>query len=201
MWNRTTGHIVGGHQRLDALDSIMRTKNYELEVVAVEMPLKDEVRLNVVLNNADAQGVFDFAKIQELSNEFSLDIESDFGFSPEVIDIQFPEVAQAASFSDQPSFADTEPRRASEEDIAKMKEMKKALRQELKEGNEEVGNFRGEAKGILTVVFNCESDKKEWLKSLNIPEDRNVVNIEDIEIPLVKEITRTLKEKCQESNR
>lgn len=173
----------------------MRTKNYELEVVAVEMPLKDEVRLNVVLNNTDSQGVFDFAKIQALSNEFNLDIESDFGFSPEVIDIQFPEVAQAAAFSDKPSFADTEPRRASDEDIAKMKEMKKALRQELKEGNEEVGNFRGEAKGILTVVFNCESDKKEWLKSLNIPEDRNIVNIEDIEIPLVKEITRTLKEK------
>lgn len=185
---------------MDALDSIMRTDNYCLDVVMVEMSLKDEVRLNVVLNNADSQGVFDFARLGELSKEFDLDVGEDFGFSQEVIDIQFPELNIVPTPADQPFLGDTDPVpysspapvMASAEDIAKMKEMKKAFREEIKDGNEEVGKFTGEAKGILTVVFDCETNKQTWLKAIGIPEDKSIVNIEDIETALINFITTSI---------
>lgn len=191
IWNRTTGHIVGGHQRLDAVDSIMRTKDYEIDVVQVEMSLKEEVRLNVVLNNADAMGVFDFGKIQDLSREFSLDVSDDFGFSDEVIDIQFPEIAEEKQIEDNGGEI-PEPKVASAEDISKMKDMKKKARESLKEEKAEFGNYDEDAKGILTVVFQCESDKREWLKSINLPEDKDIVHIEEIEMPLVNELKEAL---------
>ena len=33
VFNRRTGHIVGGHQRLSALDSLMGKADYELDVI------------------------------------------------------------------------------------------------------------------------------------------------------------------------
>lgn len=181
VWNRTTGHIVGGHQRLEALDSLMRTENYQLDVLEVEIPLKEEVKLNVVLNNTDNQGEFDFSALSELAAQFDLDVKTDFGFSEEVIDIQFPAIAEIAA-----AVADGEPAEekvASPEEIARMKEIKKEQREKLKEERGETGDFNTEAKGILTIVFDRESAKKQWFidhgaDADNIP---NVMHIYDFE--------------------
>ncbi len=180
VWNRTTGHIVGGHQRLEALDACMRTKNYELDVTEVEMPLKDEIRLNVALNNSDSQGVFDFAAIRDLSLEFGLDVAEDFGFSEESVDINFPEVAEVAALDPEAGEAPRE-RVADADEIAKMKEVKKAAREELKEQRAELGDYLSEPKGILTVVFDKESAKNEWFRSRGIVEVPNVVHITELE--------------------
>lgn len=179
IWNKTTGHIVGGHQRLDALDTLMRTDNYELEVLQVEMPLKDEVRLNVVLNNADAQGEFDFHGLEVLSAEYDLSLSEDFGFSQEVIDINFPEITDDVDSKDyiQPST----PVVASEEDIAHMKEIKKEAREKLKERREEVGDYNTESKGILTIVFDRESAKKQWFIDRGVEDIPNVIHIYEFE--------------------
>lgn len=179
IWNRTTGHIVGGHQRLEALDTLMRTENYELEVVAVEMPLKDEVRLNVVLNNADAMGEFDYHALQSLCAEFELGLAEDFGFSQEVIDINFPELTEC---EDSPDFIPEAPvETASAEDIAHMKEMKKEAREKLKERREEVGDYNTEAKGIVTIVFDRESAKKQWFLDHGIEDAPSFMHMNDFE--------------------
>lgn len=181
VWNRTTGHIVGGHQRLEALDSLMRTDNYQLEVLEVQLPLKEEVKLNVVLNNTDNQGEFDFSALSELATQFDLDVSADFGFSDEVIDIQFPAIAEIGAVGD-----DGEPvveKVASPEEIARMKELKKEVREKLKAERNETGDYNTEAKGILTIVFDRESAKKQWMidhgaDGDNIP---NVMHIYDFE--------------------
>jgi ParB-like chromosome segregation protein Spo0J len=47
IWNKQTGHIVGGHQRLDALQSLGET---DTDVLIVDMPEEREQALNIALN-------------------------------------------------------------------------------------------------------------------------------------------------------
>lgn len=159
VWNRTTGHVVGGHQRLAALDSLMRTRDYDLEVTEVTMPLRDEIRLNVALNNADSQGEFDFAMLGQLASDFNLDVESDFGFSPETVDISFPSLD---GLPGNYRGSTAEERTATPEEIAKMKDAKKKAREKLKADREEFGDYNTDAKGTLTIVFDGETAKREW---------------------------------------
>lgn len=185
VWNKHTGHIVGGHQRLQAIDEIQRTKDYEMDVLMVEIPEKDEVRMNVVLNNTDNQGQFDFGQLQRLADEFGLDAVEDFGFSEEVVSIEFPEVQ---SVVEQESSTPVVERVANADDIALMKEKKKESRERYKENQDEMGNWHTEAKGVLTIVFEKESEKKSWLSRHGLDENANVCHIYDIETALLGHI-------------
>ena len=156
----------------------MRTKKYELDVLMVEMPLKDEVRLNVALNQQDAQGEFDFFKISELADSFGLDLSEDFQFSPEMIEINFPEFSVTPDETEQ---AVEPPRTASAEDIEKIKERKKANRESYKEFRDEFGDSGSEAKGILTIVFDRESAKRQWFLNRGIDDPPNVMHVYDFE--------------------
>lgn len=176
VWNKTTGHIVGGHQRLDALDAIMRTKDYDLEVLEVEMTLKDEIRLNVALNNQDSQGEFDLFAVSRLASDFDLDLAEDFGFSEDMIDINFPEFRTEDDHGEE-----TKERTASDEEIAKLKERKKEVREKQKAFRDEYGDYNGDPKGILTVVFENESGKKQWFLDHGIDDPPTVMHIYDLE--------------------
>ena len=55
VWNRRTGHVVGGHQRL----RVLREKGVErTEVVVVDLPETEEKALNITLNNQEITGAF-----------------------------------------------------------------------------------------------------------------------------------------------
>lgn len=181
VYNKATKHIVGGHQRLAALDSIMRTDDYVLDVLQVDMPLKDEVRLNVALNQQDSQGEFDFDMIANLAKDFDLDISDDFGFSADTIDVNFPDFSVNDETPDGVGKAT-----ASQEDIAKMKEAKKSTRERNKEFRQEYGDFNGDAKGVLTVVFDRESAKRQWFLDRGIDEPPNVIHVNEMEKLFVK---------------
>lgn len=51
--NDTTGHVVGGHQRLKVLAA---SGAEETDVVCVELPVEEEQALNVALNNPHTAG-------------------------------------------------------------------------------------------------------------------------------------------------
>ena len=68
VWNRTTGNIVGGHQRLSVLDDLERTDDYLVPVAAVEMDDTTEKVQNVFLNNTEAQGEWDLESLGLLLN-------------------------------------------------------------------------------------------------------------------------------------
>ena len=52
IWNKTTGHIVGGHQRAKIL---IETGVTEIECVVVEMSEEKEKALNVALNKINGE--------------------------------------------------------------------------------------------------------------------------------------------------
>jgi hypothetical protein len=55
VWNKTTGNIVGGHQRYKHLTEAGET---ETDVVVVELDATEEVALNITLNNPNIRGGF-----------------------------------------------------------------------------------------------------------------------------------------------
>jgi len=59
VWNKKTGHIVGGHQRLKVLEKTQK----KLKVVVVDISEQDEKALNVSLNNQEISGQWDFDKL------------------------------------------------------------------------------------------------------------------------------------------
>ncbi|MCH8271343.1 MAG: DNA modification methylase [Planctomycetes bacterium] len=74
VWNRRTGHLVGGHQRLKILKAQGET---DLQVSVVDLPLDREKALNIALNKIS--GDWDEHKLAELLQEMvqtpELDVE------------------------------------------------------------------------------------------------------------------------------
>jgi ParB-like chromosome segregation protein Spo0J len=66
VWNRRSGHLVGGHQRL----KILRYRgDTEVQVVVVDLPPEREKALNVALNNPHLAGDWDLNKLSGLLDE------------------------------------------------------------------------------------------------------------------------------------
>ena len=63
VWNRRTGHVVGGHQRLEVLRHQGVT---HVECAVVDLPLDREKALNVALNNARVGSDWDPDKLLAL---------------------------------------------------------------------------------------------------------------------------------------
>lgn len=68
VWNETTGHVVGGHARLAILKGMSVA---EVPVSVVRLDPVREKALNIVLNNREAQGRFDTARLAELLAELT----------------------------------------------------------------------------------------------------------------------------------
>ena len=65
VWNRKSGNLVGGHQRLFILDE-RDGLDYEVDVSVVDLPPAKEKALNVALNNQLMAGEWDFPKLNDL---------------------------------------------------------------------------------------------------------------------------------------
>lgn len=88
VWNRRTGRLVGGHQRIEIMDADAKGKDYDVLVKVVDLEDRDEAKLNVLLNNPGAQGEFDFEAIKGLAKDFQIDL-GELGFSPQDLIVDF----------------------------------------------------------------------------------------------------------------
>lgn len=80
VWNRRTGNVVGGHQRL----AVLKSMGYEtIPCSVVDMDEHDEKLLNVALNKI--KGKWDYDKLEDLLREFDYEVASATGFSAEEI--------------------------------------------------------------------------------------------------------------------
>lgn len=74
-WNKRTGAIVGGHQRLSVMDSLMRTQDYKLTVAMIDVSESREKELNILLNNSMAQGDWDMGALAEMFKDPDMKVE------------------------------------------------------------------------------------------------------------------------------
>lgn len=68
VWNRRTGHVVAGHQRLEILK---HQGQAAVDCVVVDLPLEREKALNVTLNNSHVGSDWDPERLVELLQELA----------------------------------------------------------------------------------------------------------------------------------
>ena len=56
IWNKRTGHIIGGHQRFSVL---LQSGITEAPMIVVDMPPEDELAASLTMNNPTIEGEFD----------------------------------------------------------------------------------------------------------------------------------------------
>lgn len=164
-WNKRTGNIVGGHQRLEQLDTLEKNTDYDLTVCVVDVPEKEEAKLNVLLNNPSMQGDWDFDKLANMSEDFSISL-ADMGFTKSDVDFMFDGDDR---FSD---LYETEEAHAMKNDLEKIKAERQKGAQLLKDRNNI--NF------YCIVVFEDENEKKKFFKEINIPVNEECITLEQL---------------------
>lgn len=128
VWNKRTGNVVGGHQRLSVLDELERNKNYEMDVLAIDVDESTEKKLNIKLNNPNMQGEYDLRGLAELMIGDNISIQ-EVGFNQADAEVMFNETELAMlSGYEQPAEV-----KEDIEKIKQMKEMRKTAMQRYKQ--------------------------------------------------------------------
>jgi hypothetical protein len=174
VWNERTGHLVGGHQRLSILDQVAESADFRLGVARIDVDLKQEMEINVALNNPHIQGAYDsdkfFAMLKlpeapsaEAMGFTTADMEMEFGAIPEVHDA----FAQAEK-NITPVATD-------------LKDLK-ARRAESKQRIED--DPANDADYYLMIVFRTGADKEAFLQHLDRPLDMRFMEADELEMYL-----------------
>jgi hypothetical protein len=174
IWNKNTGNIVGGHQRISQLDTLYKTKDYEVTVCIVELSEEEEVKANIKLNNPNLQGTYDADLLGEIIMSYpDLDLKNDFMFEQEDIDFMFPE--ESPIF--QPEMIESNELQPDIDKILKIKEKKKEYNKKVKEQNDngESDNMTEKDDYFVTIVFNNNSEKWEFMKKLKQPKNSKYI--------------------------
>lgn len=165
-WNRRTGNIVGGHQRIKQLDALEKSEDYDLTVAVIDVDEREEAKINVQLNNPSMQGDWDFDKLADMTDQFDLTME-DMGFSKLDIDIMFDGDER---FSDLYQTPEVE---ATEEQIDEIRASRESSKERLKEANN--------INWYTTIVFEDEKERAEFHKRISVPVTEEYVTREQVE--------------------
>jgi hypothetical protein len=155
VWNRRTGNIVGGHQRIAQIDSLEGRKDYLITVAEVDVNDVRERELNVLLNNAEVQGDWDLDSLKALLATDGLEA-ANAGFGAADIMQLFGEAAQQTSDADQELAAS----------LAKVKESYTKLTASM-EAEDEMEFY-------CVAVFRSDAERLAFLQSLQLPDNRYV---------------------------
>lgn len=165
-WNKRTGNLVGGHQRLEQLDSLERTKDYELTVCVVDVDEKEEATLNVQLNNPSMQGWWDMDKLADMTGEFDLDLQEDLGFTEIDIDLMFEGDDRFSKLFE------TEEKEKMKGDLEAVKEARKQSVENLKD--------RNNIDWFTVIVFENEEEKTAFMQEISLPKFEKYVTADQV---------------------
>lgn len=162
VWNKRTGNLVSGHQRLSILDKLEKSKNYELDVSVVDVDEQTEKKLNVQLNNQSMMGEFDYDMLGELASEFDGGL-SDLGFSDFDIEMMF-----GTNERFQNLLPDTEAVTAAKGEIQEIKENRQAMNE--KYSKEDNADF------YFIVVCKDQKEKDDLLGAMSVPNTERYIS-------------------------
>jgi hypothetical protein len=176
IWNKTSGNLVGGHQRIRVLDDEWKKKyknlDYSLTVAVVELDKKQEIELNIALNNPRLQGTYSIEKMNEiLSNEAFPDLDFEIaGIKDEDlqmfgIDADLGNLELEAVESTIEQFEQVKEQQKSTEDP----EEHKAKTDEVKKIKSEVK--KNEVDTYVTLSFSNQADKRAFMRKIGEQED------------------------------
>lgn len=165
-WNKRTGNLAGGHQRLEQLDALEKTKDYDLTVCVVDVDEREEAALNVQLNNPSMQGEWDLDKLANMTEEFDLDLSEDLGFTDSDIDFMFEGDDRFSQLFE------TEEGEKMRGDLEKVKAARKQSVDNLKD--------RNNINWYTVIVFENEQDRDAFMKEISIPKYEKYVTEDQV---------------------
>lgn len=158
-WNKLTGNILSGHQRLACMDLLVDDKDSEIEVAIVELDEKTEKEQNIFMNNSLAQGEFDEMKVFELIKEDALNYEN----------VGFTHSEAIMAFGEEILISDNEKQM---EDRAKKLEEMEAIKTKV---NAKKNKNEGDANTdefYCVVVFKNQFERDLYLRAHGFPEEK-----------------------------
>ena len=154
VWNKRTGNIVGGHQRISQLDALEGTGDYNLTVAVLDVDDAREKELNVLLNNAEVCGEWDLGRLKETLAGIDL---QNTGFDH----AEFMKL-----FGEAPS----QPSSEHQDELAKqLKNVKEAY-----DRLTQMGRTKDDTDFYSVVVFGSYSERKEFLQELGFEDNRYI---------------------------
>lgn len=166
VWNKRTGTVVSGHQRLKALDLLEKNQDYELLVTVIDVPEREEKAINVQMNNPSMQGDWDLDKLEEMFGKDGLTPE-ELGFTQMDMDLMFEGSEKYSKL-----FEDNQDVKAMKEEVKKIKNARATAMEQYK--------ATGSADFYFTVVCETQADKQSLLRDMNLPVSEMYVSSEHV---------------------
>jgi hypothetical protein len=169
VWNKRTGNLVSGHQRIDILDQLEGHDRYTLSVSVVDWDPATEKVMNVFLNNPSAQGTWDTERLRQILLDDALP-PAVLGFDPIDIEMLFDTPDLAPHFQAPPEVAET----AEQLNELAARRPKKAQKSR-KESTVQVSELN-DTEFYLVVVFNDRADSELFLHLLKQPANSRYID-------------------------
>ena len=174
--NRTTGYLLGGHQRLSSLDSLERYKpgknDYQIDVAVVELDSDAELAMLIFLNNPSSMGTWDMDELASIATD-GIDFGA-MGFDRVDVEMMFDGDARFESF-----FGDSA-------DVLESKDALANIKEDGRSGKSGLDEFREKgAKNIssdfyVVVVCKDQAEKESLLKHLRVPKGEQYISPSEI---------------------
>lgn len=165
VWNKRTGFVVGGHQRLFELDKLEGNKDYLLDVAVIDVSETEEREINIKLNNQNMMGAYDVEKLADLFINDGVNF-SDTGFSALDIQLNFDTPQANAILGTDRS---EEPEVVS--DIEKINEIK-----ERRKTSKERANQKNTAEFFKVIVFDSMESMDEFTAHFGFPAEERYID-------------------------
>lgn len=184
VWNKLTGNLVSGHQRLSILDTLEKRDDYDITVAVVELDDKTEKEQNIFLNNHNAQGEWDRDLMLDIVGDIDLkeagftDIDlSIIGIELDLERHQNESVEEVIDKFETIKAANKEVKLAEREKNPEAKDWKD-VKQDIKKNNEEKGSTRED---YFAITFNDYKAKEAFLKRFGFQPDERYLKGEVFE--------------------
>ena len=93
VWNKQTGNLVSGHQKLSIADEINKYQDgndYEIKVEVIDVDLKKEKELNVFFNSKAVQGQMDYKKLAQIFPDIDASLAGLDDVDISMIEVEIP---------------------------------------------------------------------------------------------------------------
>ena len=165
-WNETTGNLIGGHKRTEALDLIhgydgTQNTDYEIKVEKIQLTEKQEKEQNIFLNNKRVQGETDFRLMAELIEDIDIDAAGLEEYDIEYIETLVPDF----KFGSNTDIVDEI--KSLKDDTNSGKDYVKDLKSKIKG---DISNTTHHASYIV-ITFPTYDEKADFLSGIGVNED------------------------------
>lgn len=165
-WNKRTGNIVSGHQRVAIMDALERTKNYSLDVDMIDVDLTREKEINVQMNNSTMQGDFDLNKLANLNIDDGIDFDS-MGFDKNDVDFMFGGDERFSKLYDNP-------------EVVKEKDRLADIKKQRTKANAKL-NDKNRIDFYDMIIFRDSEEREAFHRRISVPAYENKLSVEELE--------------------